>query len=220
MKKITLLFAAMLLSFGAQAQIVSSSSRSITTTAKAPSTTTHYMRVGLNFMKYTGDGGEDCSSKLGYDVTFGFQKAIGTSGLYWGMEYGLSSRGAKWSDSYEGASYEYSEMCHNILYSPFTLGFKYNFSGKWSVDPHLGVFVSADYTGKAKETFEYKGDKEEESYSMSDWDDYNRVDVGIRFGVGVWYDRFNLDLTYQHGFLDSWEKTKSGNVMLRLGIAF
>lgn len=219
MKKVSLLFAALLLCFGAQAQIVSSSSRSITTTVtpKAPSTTTHYMRLGLNFMNYVGDGAEGLDGKLGYDVTFGFQKPLGTSGLYWGMEYGLGSRGA--SDSEDGI--DYSIMCHNIHYSPFTLGFKYNISGKWSVDPHIGVFLSADYTGKEKlEISGYDDEDGDWDSSMSDWEDYNRVDVGMRFGVGVWYDRFNLDLTYQRGFLESFDKTQSSNLMLRLGVAF
>jgi len=219
MKRVSLLFAALLLCFGAQAQIVSSSSRTITTTVtpKAPSTTTHYMRLGLNFMNYVGDGAEGLDGKLGYDFTFGFQKPIGTSGLYWGMEYGLGSRGAGYSDDEE----DFSIMCHNIHYSPFQIGFKYNISGKWSVDPHLGVYLSADYTGKMKSEYEdYYGEKGKEEASMSDWEDYNRVDVGMRFGVGVWYDRFNLDLTYQRGFLESFDETKSSNLMLRLGVAF
>lgn len=213
MKKVSLFFAALLFCAGIQAQIVTSSSRRITTTTRTPSTTTHYMRLGLNFMHYTGDGAEGLDGKLGYDFTLGFQKPIGTSGLYWGMEYGLGSRGASYS---EDDYYEESIMCHNIHFSPFNMGFKYNVSGKWSVDPHLGAYVSADYIGKAK--WEEEGRKGDSS--MSDWEDYNRIDVGLRVGIGVWYDRFNLDLTYQRGFLESFDETNSSNLMLRLGVAF
>ena len=53
--------------------------------------------------------------------------------------------------------------------------------------------------------------------------DYNHFDAGMNIGVGVWYDRFNLDLTYQRGFIDAFSDTdgfKTSNFMIRLGIAF
>ena len=53
--------------------------------------------------------------------------------------------------------------------------------------------------------------------------DYNHFDAGINIGVGVWYDRFNLDLTYQRGFIDAFSDAdgfKTSNFMIRLGIAF
>ena len=79
---------------------------------------------------------------------------------------------------------------------------------------------SIDYAGKIKE--------EGESISwgdMADYDgvDYRRYDVGMNSGVGVWYDRFNLDLCYQCGFVDvysDYDGIKTSNFMIRLGIAF
>ena len=53
--------------------------------------------------------------------------------------------------------------------------------------------------------------------------DYNHFDAGMNIGVGVWYDRFNLDLTYQRGFIDAFSDAdgfKTSNFMIRLGIAF
>ena len=53
--------------------------------------------------------------------------------------------------------------------------------------------------------------------------DYNHFDAGMNIGVGVWYDRFNLDLTYQRGFIDVFtdaDGIKTSNFMIRLGIAF
>ena len=49
--------------------------------------------------------------------------------------------------------------------------------------------------------------------------DYNHFDAGMNIGVGVWYDRFNLDFTYQRGFIKTWECNTS-NVLIRLGVAF
>lgn len=88
------------------------------------------------------------------------------------------------------------------------------------IDPHVGVFASYDYTSKMKENGE--------SISWGDYADYmevdyNHFDAGMNIGVGVWYDRFNLDLTYQRGFIDAFSDTdgfKTSNFMIRLGIAF
>ena len=88
------------------------------------------------------------------------------------------------------------------------------------IDPHVGVFASYDYTSKMK--------TDGESISWGDYADYmevdyNHFDAGMNIGVGVWYDRFNLDLTYQRGFIDTFSDAdgfKTSNFMIRLGIAF
>ena len=92
--------------------------------------------------------------------------------------------------------------------------------GQRPIDPHVGVFASYDYTSKMKE--------DGESISWGDYADYmevdyNHFDAGMNIGVGVWYDRFNLDLTYQRGFIDAFSDAdgfKTSNFMIRLGIAF
>ena len=98
-------------------------------------------------MKLTGDGAEDTGSKLGYNFVYGFQKPISTVGTYWGMEFGLGSRG--WGDSEDG--YKVSQMAHNVQVSPFTFGYKYNITDAVAIDAHLGAYVSFDYVGKYKE---------------------------------------------------------------------
>ena len=88
------------------------------------------------------------------------------------------------------------------------------------IDPHVGVFASYDYTSKMK--------ADGESISWGDYADYmevdyNHFDAGMNIGEGVWYDRFNLDLTYQRGFIDTFSDAdgfKTSNFMIRLGIAF
>lgn len=143
----------------------------------------------------------------------GYQKPLGTLGGYWGMEFGLGSRGFK-DDG------DTKCIAHNVQYSPFTFGWKFGVADNIKIDPHLGVYASYDYTSKMKE--------DGESISWGDFADYldvdyHHYDVGMNIGVGVWYDRFNLDLTYQHGFIDAFsdfEGIKTSNFMIRLGIAF
>ena len=212
MKKLLSLAAACLLCAGMQAQIVSSRSVSIKSAQKQPSETQWFLRGGLNIMKLTGDGAEDTGSKLGYNFVYGFQKPISTVGTYWGMEFGLGPRG--WGDSEDG--YKVSQMAHNVQVSPFTFGYKYNITDAVAIDAHLGAYVSFDYVGKYKEE---EDGEEVGSASIGDWEDWKRFDAGMNIGVGLWYSRFNLDFTYQRGFIKTWECNTS-NVLIRLGVAF
>lgn len=223
MKKVVSLFVAILLCTSIQAQIVSSRSVGIESTPSRPSETLNYLRVGLNIMGFTGDGADGLSKKMGYNFSYGFQKPIGKIGTYWGMEFGLGSRGFKSEDGKGEYKTEQSLIAHNIQVSPFTFGWKYGITDEFKVDVHAGAFVSCDYMGKAK----FKYDGEEESFSMGDWEDelemdWNRFDAGMNLGFGVWYDRFNLDFTYQRGFVEAAKESDSftNNLMLRLGVAF
>ena len=211
MKKVLSIVAALLLCVGTQAQIVSSRS-SIVRTEKEPSSTLWFLRAGLNVMNVSGDGAEGLDSNIGYNATVGYQKPLGSSGGYWGMEFGLGSRGFKEDDT--------KCIAHTIQYSPFTFGWKFEVADNIKIDPHAGVYASYDYTSKMK------GDGE--SISWGDFADYldvdyNHYDVGMNIGVGVWYSRFNLDLTYQRGFIDTFSdlgSNKTSNFMIRLGVAF
>lgn len=218
MKKLVSLVAALLLCAGTQAQIVSSRS-AIVKTEKQPSNTQWYLRGGLNMMKMAGDDNEGMKSKLGYNFMYGFQKTVGTIGTYWGMEFGLGSRGWKVDESESGYNYKLSQMAHNIQVSPFTFGYKYNITDAVALDAHLGAYVSCDYVGKITEEESYEGDSEKSEVKIGDWEDWKRFDAGMNIGVGIWYDRFNLDFTYQRGFIKTWELNTS-NILIRLGVAF
>ena len=208
---------------GMQAQIVSSRSVNVKTTeVKKPKTTTWMLRAGMNVGKFVGDGADETDSKIGYDVAFSFQKPIKDIGLYWGMEFALGTRGYTIKDEGGyGEGEDFKQMSHNFRWSPFTLGYRYDINNKFAVEAHLGAFVSVDYAGKMKIGEGY------DDLSIGNWDewyedDWNRFDAGMALGVGVWYDRFNLDFTWQRGFVDAisdWD-VYSSNLMLRLGIAF
>ena len=73
--------------------------------------------------------------------------------------------------------------------------------------------------GKITEKEDYNGKTEETTVKIGDWDDWKRFDAGMNIGVGIWYDRFNFDITYQRGFIKTWESNTS-NVLIRLGVAF
>ena len=150
MKKLLSLAAAFLLCAGVQAQIVSSRSVSIKSAQKQPSETQWFLRGGLNVMKMTG--AEDTGSKLGYNFVYGFQKPLGSIGTYWGMEFGLGSRGWKVEENESDYEYSLSLMAHNVQVSPFTFGYKYNITDALAVDAHLGAYVRLKKKNPIRET--------------------------------------------------------------------
>lgn len=240
MKKVLLVLAGLAMTMAAGAQVVTSR-----TMVKAKSQTMWYARVGMSIDNLTGIPSDEYTdsyggysvteknsggSKVGMDIDFGFHRNIGRSGLYWGMELGIGTRGASFKYEFDetytdGERYSESEKTSlsawNIKYSPFTFGYKYGITNDIKLDVHLGAFISYDFTKKWKDV---DGD------DMFDYFDYQSFDAGMQVGVGVWYKKFNLDLTYQRGFVTAFDgynqntgedfSAKSSNFMIRLGYAF
>lgn len=216
MKKVILFAAAIFMAATASAQKVSS-----TTYVKEKSQTMWYGRIGMSINNLAGAPsaeGVSMGSKIGMDVDFGFQRNISRSGLYWGMELGVGSRGASMENKYEDETEKTSVSAWNIKYSPITLGYKYSLTDDLKLDGHLGAFLSYDFTKKVK-TDDYEWDNED-----MDELDYNDFDAGMQMGAGIWYKRFNLDFTYQRGFAKvakmGNKDLHSSNFMIRLGVAF
>lgn len=234
MKKFFLSIATALMLGGvanAQSTIVSSTGVNvISQESSTPSTTEWILRAGFNFAGETGaDLNEEWDSgiKLGYDVAVSFQKPLSDFGMFWGMELGLGTRGFKFTtnDNYDDEDYsEESIMAHNLRLSPFTFGYAYQINETMKIDAHFGAWASYDLWGNYNEKFVcVHGDgTEEESWGLGDIEGYNKFDAGITLGIGFWFDRYNLDFSWQRGFVEMVDGTdmNSNNLMLRLGIAF
>lgn len=220
------------MALGASAQMLTSR-----TYTKAKNPTLWYARLGASFnnvaglgdAEYDADGLESSfGTKTGFVVDFGFQKPIGKAGLYWGMELGLGNRGYSYSHNMDGGG-EFSLLAWNVTYSPFTFGYKYSITDNLKIDAHIGAFLSYDFAHglSAKEN----GEKLDPDWDkFKDGTNYNEFDGGLQLGIGVWFSRFNLDVTWQRGFsplaeyekIDSYDYVtgNSSNIMLRLGVAF
>lgn len=207
MKKFILLTLLAVMTLGAAAQV-----RTSRTFTRHKSSTTWYARAGMNFSTISNIP-EDIKEEskfdgtVGFDVDFGFQKPFGSSNVYWGMELGVGSRGVKTSDTDPDNDVTYKVSAYGVTYSPLTLGYKYAFTDNFKLDGHLGGFLAYD--------FAYGGDGELDK----------AFDAGMQVGVGVWFDRVNLDFTYQAGFCNTCEGPyedfcKIGKFMIRLGYAF
>lgn len=221
MKKIVMFALVACFATLAQAQIVSSTSREITKTSvtveKTPQNSLKYIRMGAAFNKFKASyegKSETYDSKLGYDVVYGFQTPI-EYGVYYGLEFGLGSRGYS-SEDYDE---ETSLFAHNIQIMP-NLGWKYNFTKELALDLHFGIGASFDYYG----TFTCKYHDEKEDWSIWDDDDYNKFDVYCKFGLGLWYNKFNIDLSFKNGFMNASSEDddfsqKSRALVLSVGFA-
>jgi hypothetical protein len=207
---------------------------------------------GVNSIKEEQTDGENGSasvgSRVGMDFSVAFNKPIGKSGGYWGMELGIGSRGASLSST-ETNTYTYrgdvttqtNEYNGHIAtwngkFSPFTIGYKYGINSDIKLDGHIGAFVSYDFAGSAvsDETFIENGEvisSDNDKFNLGDDDlkDFERFDAGMQIGIGVWYHKFNFDITYQRGFINSCDyyyddgeshSIFSSNLILRVGYSF
>lgn len=188
------------------------------TLLKRTNPATWYVHAGMSINSLTGlddddkDNGYSLGSKAGFEVDFGFNKAIGRSGAYWGMELGIGQRGGKvkYYNRYDDEEYESSISSWAVKYTPINFGYKYSFTDKIKADIHLGGFVSYDFSQKAK-------DEDGDEYDPFN----NNLDAGIICGLGVWYSKFNLDFSYQRGFIEYLNSDiNSSAFIIRVGYAF
>ncbi len=172
------------------------------------------LRAGANFAGLSGDDAEGLDKKIGYDVAISFQKPLSDFGMFWGMELGLGTRGF----SFDEGDYGWDHLANNVRFSPFTFGYAYQINETMKVDAHLGAWVSYDLWGGG----ELKEDGEGYDYDLGDMEGYDELDAGLTFGVGFWYGRYNIDFSWQRGFMEPLEdvKVNTNNLMLRLGVAF
>lgn len=203
-------------------------------------------------------------STEGYDVSFGFNKSFGNHPLYWGMDVAMGMRGYKSESEYHYSKRQSSGVydkvdkteditlrCFNARLTPITIGYKYKFLDKMAADVHVGAYASYDFAGSyvvessvnqwTSSKYGNKGHKSsnKKSVAIKDMDNMHKYDVGINVGVGYWFGHFNIDFTWQRGFVPIYEggdkvigvgdkKTDkreagnfySNNFQLRLGYAF
>lgn len=212
---------------------------------------TWMIRVGAGSNKFVGaDDGIEVGGSAGYSVGIEFNRAIKRKGAYWGMDFTFARRGyeADWTSGNIEAHEEFK--AHYFQYAPVLFGWKIRMGqSDFSIDPHIGFFVSYDIGGSYKSNkgtsyqerqwipgygsnyyaghYEYvtRYSYDNEEGDVFDGDAGEHFDVGLKFGIGVWYkNKYNADFTVQRGFLEpgytDFVCNGSLNLMFRLGYAF
>ncbi len=214
MKKMLVLVLLVISAVTASAQMMTSR-----TLMKRESPTLWYVRAGFALNSLTGMDSDDkeylgTAIKAGFELDFGFNKPIGKSGTYWGMELGIGNRGGKITQKDTDNATSYNTWSLN--YSPITFGYKYSVTDDIKLDIHLGAYALVDLSRKAKNNDGHECD--------ADLEFTNRYDAGIQVGLGAWYKRFNLDFMYRHGFVGfvsmPYNNLNSSAFLIRLGYAF
>ncbi len=182
--------------------------------------------------------------KVGFDISAGFNKPFGKSPVYWGMELGFSSRGLTatniehdeefdWENLDYIQSYEEGDKgnftAYNAKLVPFMIGYKYDISKDLKLDAHIGAFVSYDFATSCDMSNDYEYDEDmKDIHNIPDGEEeFDALDAGLQLGIGAWYKRFNIDLTWQKGFMHYVDGpyvdnggAKNSAIMVRLGVAF
>lgn len=206
MKKILFFALAAFISATVSAQVVTS-----TSFKKAKSGTVWYIKAGANIANVSVDGGGDGPDAIfGYNVGIAFDRPIGGNGVFWNSGLQLATKG--WKYSYDE---DEIKLNANKLEIPLTFGYKYRVNDDIAVDARIGGFANYDVFGKMK----VKENGDEESANLGDLEDYDRFSAGIQFGVGVWYQKLNFNITYQKGLVKQ-NEAKEKNWMISLGYAF
>ena len=210
---------------------------------------TWFVRGGVSLNSISGDFVKDWKDlasasndkmsfgmKVGFDVSAGFQRYFGKKNAYWGLELGIGTRGfsSKYDDVYtthvDGNDVDktdtYKASLNNInVKLPIFFGYCQPIGEHLKIDAHVGPYVSYDFSRSAKDDdgiFE-----SHRSYStLKDMakEDVLGLDVGAAVGIGLWYDHFLFDITYQKGFFETVkygdDKATSSHIMFRIGYGF
>lgn len=195
MKRIILCLLALVTILSVDAQIISSKSRSIKIQREKPTLLkpNFFIKAGPTVMFADAKDDIENQSKLGYNVSLGYQRPFLPSGVYWGAELGSTMA---YYDGYDTDDNWYENNKAASIYFGPMIGLKKNIDEYTQIDTHLGGGFMHEFA------------------SGDDGDDSNRPFWEL--GVGVWYKRFLIELDY----IGSAPYIMTNAIMLNLGFKF
>ncbi len=231
MRKTVIALVLVLLGMGAQAQIVSSRSsfETIERIEKEhfPIKTKWYVRLGLNMMKTNWrhtqfycdyNGVEGNKTKPGFNLGFGFNAHFcpsQPSDFYWGAELGLTQVGGGYDrvQTYNNSyGFNYPSFSYNLLsaYIGPTIGWEKNLSSNIQLDLHFSPEALFCFGNKSVPHTTSTGSGRDNLRKET-------ANLALRGGVGVWINRFNIDLSYRGTIKINDQYNAYSNIMLSVG---
>jgi len=214
MKHLFLTIAAALIATAANAQIVSSTSRSISE-VKTVSRGWNELNFGVDFGSFDVDDGDGFNFTT---LSLGWAKAIQVSNstpLF--LRPGAALQYSFWSDGDDE-----EKVTGKWLSVAPTCDFGYLFtpSSSISIFPYVGLTTRFNIWGEEKYESDYYD--EEESYDLFDSDegDCKRFQIGWRIGCDFHFSRFILGVGYGMDFNEFAEDTKISSFNVKAGIKF
>ncbi len=174
-------------------------------------------RIGPSFTTVNSDdkyldGG---TTQTGLNVGFaaGFALAT-TSPLYFETGLYYHEKGGK-------GNADGSKFTYNLNYMEMPLVLKYIYDvAEFSIQPYMGGYVACGVGGKIKD---FGKRQAYDSFSDTPYS-FRRFDGGLKFGCGMAYDMFYVDLSYDLGLAnvchDDFDTSKNSALNLTFGINF
>lgn len=175
-------------------------------------------RIGPVFTTISSDNKNLDGGKVTTGLNAGFVMGYGLSDrtpLF--MEGGLfyTEKGGKNDNNL--FDYEYNL---NYLEVPLVMKYIYELDNDITIQPLLGVYMACGIGGKIKD---YNRRDAYCSFSGSD-DAFKRLDAGLRFGIGIGFDMFYADISYDLGLAnishDNFDECHTSAWMINIGVNF
>lgn len=177
---------------------------------------------GMNVTNITNIDGAD--SRIGFNLGFrgeyNFSKNVYANvGLLWSM------KGAKYSDSYNGAEATV-KLNPSYIEIPIAIGGRYFISEGLSIFAETGPYFAVGVCGKCKSEAKLGGLSASDKIDyFGDDDDENslgakRFDAGWGLRAGVEVNNFQVHLGYEHGFTKVFDDTKCKNWNFNVGVSY
>lgn len=242
MKKILTALLAIVLAVGANAQIVSTTS-SFETIIKEKKVRVKpklewYAKVGLNLMSTNwGIDALDVDDtyyweqnvvgggkmKAGFNIGGGFISQFRPSNpseFYWGAEIGLSQVGGGFDSvlAIRGGGNALFQSGSARLFSVYcgpSLGWMRPLSGNMKLDVHFNPELMFIF-GSGSNIYGVEDGKYDRLGQIA----HSGVGFALRGGIGVWYKKFNIDLSYRGVVKFSEDENGFNNFILSVGYAF
>ena len=199
------------------------------------------IRTGVSINNVSGSGVDDAKATwvaqksygdykntLGGSLSFGLYTPLGKGPFYFGISSAIDKRGfnesIKWKDGISNINALSTLLnAFTAQIAPSNFGCMFKLSENIAFDVHIGVVWTFDISGSLKSEVEYSDkSKLSESIDINDVEGYNKYDVGLLGGIGLWYKHWNLELNYQRGISSILKNEDyfSNKVLLSLGYAF
>ena len=155
------------------------------------------VEAGLNLSKYTGDEGDYCSMKPGFNIGVMVDVPF-TDFLYLKSGLKYTQRGAKDEDG----DYKYKETL-GCLQIPIMASYRLALSDDIELQANVGPYIAVALHGHWKE--EYGDYEEDDKIEFDDWG-YKRFDFGFVLpSVGVTISNFYVGVSNELGLLNMYD---------------
>ncbi len=232
MKKIILIALFVLCVSAVEAQVVSSKSRTIRTETSEREKASWGLRVGLNVAdmhtSWKG-GGENGGTTCGFNV--GVICDIPVVSRYFYIQPGLyfTQKGYSYKEDWGDGEYEKASMHPYYAEIPILFSGRYDITKDITVQLDLGPYFACGLFGKYKEEECAYYNRGYQTYKDDSdcFDDMNRFDCGIDFGVGfTFFHDIYIGFEYEWGlvnvakYTDGDYSVKNRNCMINIGYTF